>query len=135
MMTQDVRFAARMLVKRPGFSSIAILTLALGIGASTAIFSVVHSVLLRSLPYPEPDRILQLYETANGAVMTFSPLNYLDWKAQARTFESIAAYAHRSVTLTGATEAERLDAAAVRADLFAVLGVPPFLGRTLEPAD
>ena len=135
MLTQDLRFAARMLVKRPGFSSIAILTLALGIGASTAIFSVVHSVLLRPLPYPEPDRILQLYETANGAVTTLSPPNSLDWKAQATTFDRIAAYRPDSVTLSGAAEAERFDAAYVGADLFAVLGVRPLIGRTLEAAD
>lgn len=135
MLMQDVRFAARMLVKRRGFSAIAILTLALGIGASTAIFSVVHSVLLRPLPYPEADRILQLYETAKGGLSTLSPANFLDWKREARLFQSMAAYRPGSVTLTGGAEAERLPCAFVDADLFAVLRVPPLMGRALEAAD
>jgi putative ABC transport system permease protein len=135
MLIQDVRFAARMLGKRPGVSAVAILTLALGIGGSTAIFSVVHSVLLRPMPYPGADRVVQLFETANGALTTLSPPNFLDWKAQARSFDSMAAFRVASVTLTGTAEAERLPATFAGADLFPVLRVPPARGRTLEAAD
>ena len=134
-MRQDARFALRMIARRPGFSAVAILTLALGIGGSTAIFSVVHSVLLRPLPYPEGDRVVQLFETTNGGLSTISPPNLLDWKAQSRSFEAIAAFQQTSVTLSGAGDAERLPGAMADPSLFAVLRVPPARGRTFEEGD
>ncbi len=133
MVTQDVRFAARMLWKNPGFTAVAILALALGIGANTAIFSVVQAVLLRPLPYADPGRIVELKETALGRLQSIAPPNFADWKAQARSFESMAAYTDAAATLNGFGAPEQIDAAAVGADLFHVLGVTPMLGRGFQP--
>src|SRR4030095_12210188 len=101
MVTQDVRFAARMLWKNPGFTAVAILALALGIGANTAIFSVVQAVLLRPLPYADPRRIVELKETPLGRLQSIAPPNFADWKGQARSFESMAAYNDAAATLNG----------------------------------
>ena len=133
MLLQDVRFAVRMLRKHPAFTAVATLALALGIGASTTIFSVVHGVLLRPLPFVDPDRIVELSETAEGRLLTISPPNLIDWKAQNRSFETIGAYNDGRTTLTGGFEPEELDAALVGADVFKVLGVTPLLGRTFTP--
>jgi putative ABC transport system permease protein len=133
MFSQDVRFAVRLLWKNPGFTAVAVLALGLGIGANTAIFSVVQAVLLRPLPYIAPDRIVELKETALGRLLTIAPPNYLDWKTQSRSFESMAAYNPATATLNGAGEPEQIDAAAVAADLFHVLGVTPLLGRGFLP--
>ena len=130
MLIQDVRFALRMLRKNPAFTVVASLALALGIGASTAIFSVVHGVLLRPLPYADQSRIVELNETAEGRLLTISPPNLIDWKAQNRSFDAIGAYNDGRTTLTGGFEPEELDAAMVGADVFKVLGVAPLLGRT-----
>ena len=132
MLMQDLRYALRMLWKHPGFTAVATITLALGIGANTAIFSVVHAVLLRPLPYNGPDRILALNETARGSVTTISPPNLMDWKAQNTTFSAIAAYEDTTVTLSGGFEPEQLDAALVGVELFEVLGVAPMRGRGFE---
>jgi putative ABC transport system permease protein len=130
MLLQDVRFAVRMLRKNPAFTAVATLALALGIGASTTIFSVVHGVLLRRLPFADQDRIVELSETSEGRLLTISPPNLIDWKAQNRSFEAIGAYNDGRTTLTGGFEPEELDAALVGADVFRVLGVAPLLGRT-----
>ena len=135
MLFNDLRFAARVLRKNLGFTAVAVLTLALGVGANTAIFSVVHAVLLRTLPFPQPDRILELNETARGSMLTLSPPNLLDWKAQNTTFSAIAAYSESTTTLSGGSEPEQLDAAEVGAELFAILGVPPMYGRVFNAAD
>jgi putative ABC transport system permease protein len=130
----DVTFAARMLVKSPGVTAAALAALALGIGANTAIFSVVHAVLLRPLPYDQPARIVRIYESARGSLQAVSPPNYLDWKAQARTLDHVAAFQDGTMTLGGATP-EQLDAGFVGADIFSALGVAPLLGRAFSARD
>jgi putative ABC transport system permease protein len=116
------------LAKSPGLTAAALTALALGIGANTAIFSVVYAVLLRPLPYDQPARIVRIHESARGRLQAVSPPNYLDWKAGTRTLESLAAFQDRTMTLGGTTP-ERLDAGFVGADMFRVLGVSPILGR------
>jgi putative ABC transport system permease protein len=136
---QDIRYAFRMLRKQPGFSAIAILTLALGIGANTSIFSVVNAVLLRPLPYPEPDRLVLIRERTNlfdsGSV---SLPNYLDWRASQRGFTDLALFRRGDANLSGATsdvEAERVSSARVSYNFLSVLGVPPELGRDFDESD
>src|SRR5262249_13961706 len=107
---QDLRYGARMLMKQPGFTLAAALTLALGIGANTAIFSVVNAVLLRSLPYPAPDRLVIVNPAKGG--------DFLEWRDQAKAFEQIGAYDTDTVDLIGSGEAERVSAGIVSADLF-----------------
>jgi putative ABC transport system permease protein len=128
---KDIRFGVRSLLKRRGFTSIAVLTLALGIGACTAIFSVVDGVLLRSLPYPQAERIVQLRElNSTGGQMRFAEPNYLDLRARSRTFEAIAQYSGGTTTVTGGSEPARAMRFRVSGDFFRVLGIQPFLGRT-----
>jgi putative ABC transport system permease protein len=131
---QDLRYGARALLKQPGFSLIAILTLALGIGANTAIFSVVNAVLLRPLPYRAPNQVVQVWEhnrPKNKPRGTVAPANFLDWKAQNRSFEGMAAYdTFPSFNLTGVGEPERMQAVRVSTDLFPLLGVGAVVGRT-----
>jgi putative ABC transport system permease protein len=126
-LVQDLRYGVRMLRRNPGFTFVAVLTLALGIGANTAIFSMVNAVLLRSLPYRDPDRLI-IVNPANGG-------DFLEWRDQARAFEQIGAYDTDTVDLIGGGEAERLPAGIVSADLFAMLGVAPALGRTFMPEE
>ena len=131
---QDLRYGFRMLLKRPGFTAVAMLTLALGIGANTAIFSVVNAVLLRPLPFYQPDR-LAIFYGANRQMGFSGPwavcdTDYPDWKTQSDSFGRIAAFHRMLFNLTEAGEPERLKAAAVDADLFSLLGVQPALGRT-----
>ncbi|HZS07626.1 MAG TPA: ABC transporter permease [Blastocatellia bacterium] len=127
---QDVRYGLRMLLRQPGFTLIAIITLALGIGANTAIFSVVNGVLLRPLPYEEPDRLVLVNETAtNFGEMSISYPNFTDWRAQNHVFEKIGVWNRENYNLTGSGEVERLRAAQMSADLFAALRVKAALGR------
>jgi putative ABC transport system permease protein len=135
MLTQDLRFALRMLWKNPGFTSVATIALALGIGANTAIFSIVHAVLLRPLPFHEPERILELTETARGGPITIAPPNLLDWKARNTSFSAIAAYDDAVATLTGAGEPEQIDVGLGDAELFPILGIHPLAGRTFVADD
>src|SRR5215510_9930643 len=135
---QDVRYALRMLVKNPAFTAIAVVALALGIGANTAIFSVVNAVLLRPLPFKHPEQLVMVWE--NAAHLGFpkdtpSPANFLDWQKQAQSFSGMAAMAERSFNLTGVGEPERLEGRRVSANLFELLGVPARLGRTFVPDD
>jgi hypothetical protein len=119
---QDLRYAARMLGKNPGFTAVAVLTLALGIGANTAIFSVVHAVLLRPLPYPEPNRLVWLSERGpdwDGAPIAYP--NFQDWRSQQNVFEHVGVYKWESAALTGLDEAAQLQGARVSADLLAAL--------------
>jgi putative ABC transport system permease protein len=133
---QDQRYGFRTMLKNPGFTLIAIFTLALGIGANTAIFSVVNAVLLRPLPYPDHDRIVTIgnYRTNQNHV-NVNGADFLDWREQAKVFEQIAAFATDTVDLTGSGEPERLTAALVSADLFQVLGIGPAYGRAFTPAE
>lgn len=128
---QDIRFAVRMLAKNWSVSAIIVVVLALGIGANTAIFSVVNAVLLRPLPYADPDRLVRLSEDSPQVPqMSISYPNFLDWREQNKIFTGIAAMQFRSLNLTGKDEPERLAARAVSAELFDVLGVQLALGRT-----
>jgi putative ABC transport system permease protein len=127
---QDVKFGIRMLLKNPGITGIVILALALGIGANTAIFSVVNSVLLRPLPYEDPDKLVFLNEkSAVLDEMSISYPNFEDWRAQNRSFEKMGVYNRSSYNLTGVGEAERIVTGQVSADLFSALRVNAALGR------
>ena len=133
---QDVRYAARQLRRSPAFALVAVLTLALGIGATTAIFSVVHGVLLRPLPYRAPERLVRIFSFSDHGRGSVSPLDFADWRDQARSFEGIAAISDVTLTLTArGAEPERLDGASVSANLFSVLGVRPTVGRAFAPGE
>jgi len=134
---QDLRFGLRMLRKHPGFSLIAVLTLALGIGANTAIFSVVNAVLLRPLPYSDPSRLVLLGNRWNGfEFAAVSLTEYLDYRARSTSFEELASYQQSSANLsTGAGEPERVQSASVTATLFSVLGVDAVWGRAFSPRE
>jgi len=127
---QDVRYGLRVLWKSPGFTTIAVLTLALGIGVNTSLFSVVNGVLLNPLPYPEPDRLTMLYSrTADFQESSVSYLNFLDWQKDNRSFAEMAAFRNEQFNLTGQGEAEHLRGHAVSAGYFSILGAKPVLGR------
>ena len=131
---QDLRFAARMLRKSPGFTSVATLTLALGIGASTSIFSVVDAVLLRALPYPNPEQIVRVWEQSpDGHRMNLADPNFDDFLAQNNTLDSLAVYGFGLSSVSGGSEPVRLNIAAVSSHFFQVLGVAPFRGRAFAP--
>ena len=133
---QDSRYALRMLRRNPSFSVAAIFTMALGIGANTAIFSVVNVALVRPLPYPEPERLISLSDTVQGMKNWPSTyLNYLDWKRQNRVFENLAAYQGDSFNVDHGDGVEHVRAWNVSAEFFRTLGVRPFLGRDFLPED
>jgi predicted permease len=135
---QDLRYALRTLAKKPAFTSIAIVAIALGIGANTAIFSVVNAVLLRPLPFKNPEQLVMVWENATHLGFpknTPSPPNFIDWQRQNTVFTGMAAMSERSFNLTGVGEPERLDGRRVSANLFDLLGVPALLGRTFVPDD
>src|SRR5687768_9572077 len=131
---KDVRFALRSLLRRPAFTAIAVITLALGIGANTAIFSVVHGVLLQPLPYPESEQLVSLRQS-NVTISPaqpdaqIAPGNFLEWQRQNTSFASLAAYRTVSYNLTGDGNPERLLAGRVSFGLFKLLGAQPVLGR------
>ncbi|MDQ3684029.1 MAG: ABC transporter permease [Acidobacteriota bacterium] len=131
---QDIRYAARMLWKNPVMTFVAIVALALGVGANTAIFSVVNAVLLRPLPYEDPDRLVRLSEhSPQVPQMSISYPNFLDWREQNQVFSGLAATQFRSLNLIGVDEPERLPGRAVSANFFDVLGVKPAAGRSFSP--
>jgi putative ABC transport system permease protein len=136
-MLNDFRYALRQLIKAPSFTIVAILTLALGIGACTAIFSVVNTVLLRPLDYPDPDRLVIIRETQLPKFPEFSvsPPNYIDWEKQAKSYEYLAATTSASLNLTGEGEPQRLIGLKATAHYFDVYGVKPILGRMLLPEE
>jgi putative ABC transport system permease protein len=136
-MLNDFRYALRQLIKAPSFTIVAVLTLALGIGACTAIFSVVNTVLLRPLDNPDPDRIVIIRETNFPKFPEFSvaPPNYIDWEKQAKSYEYLAAYGRAALNLTGEGEPQRLIGVKVTAHYFDVLGAKPILGRMLLPEE
>jgi predicted permease len=134
---QDLRYGARMLRKKPGFALVAVLTLALGIGANTAIFTVIYGVLLRPLPFNDADRIVWMWGTVRdrGNRASVSPLDFLDYRARSQSFEEFAASISIPISfnLTGSGEPERLSGAAVTTNYFAALGARPLLGRSFVP--
>src|SRR2546423_4105953 len=137
-LTHDIRYALRVLAKNPAFTIIAVIALALGIGANSAIFSVINAVLLRPLPFKHPEQLVMLWENAAHTGFprnTPSPANFLDWQKQAQSFTGMAAMVERSFNLTGVGEPERLDGRRVSANLFDLLGIPAQLGRTFVPDD
>jgi predicted permease len=133
---QDIRYGFRMLRKSPGFAAVAIITLALGIGANTAIFSVVNGVLLNPLPYPQPQQLVALYQrTLQFTEASIPYLNFLDWQRENRSFSALAAYRHEDLNLTGMGEPERVKAEMVSASFFPLLGVKPIVGRTFTETE
>ena len=128
---QDLRYAARTLIRRPGFTIVAVTALALGIGATTAIFSVVNGVLLRPLPYADPDRIVVLLHDARNPV---SPANYLDWKRQNTVFASVGAAEYWAGNVSGDAP-ERVQGLRVTSDVLAMTGIRPLMGRLMRPED
>ena len=130
---QDLRYGARILLKQPAVTLIAVVTLALGIGANTAIFSLVHSILLRPLPFRDPDQVVRLIQASPKLGLDrwgVSQANFAAYREQNRTFESVALYNSSAINLTGVGEPERLPMTNVTADFFKVFGVSPLLGRT-----
>lgn len=135
-LAQDLRYALRQLKKNPGFSALAIGTLALGIGASTAIFSVVYGVLLRSLPYYKPDRIVQIWEVnSSGSHMNFDDPNFEDMRDQAHSFEYTAQMYSIEAAVSVGHEPDRINVAHVSKDFFSVMGVQPVIGRLFVPEE
>jgi putative ABC transport system permease protein len=133
---QDLRQGARSLFKQPTFTIVALITLALGVGANTAVFSVVHAVLLQSLPYRDADRLAMVWETRRSNPSGQNVINmgnFFDWKEQNRVFEDMAAFGGASVNLTGDGEPEKIPSQIATTNLFNVLGVNPILGRTFAP--
>ncbi len=134
---QDLRFGARMLARNPAFTFVAVMTLALGIGANTAIFSVVNAVVLRPLPYMDPDRLVMIWEDNTKEGVSDYPISapdFLDFQKQSTTFQEIGAVSPRwNLTLTGSGDAERVHAQYASASLFSTLGVSPVLGRVFLP--
>src|SRR5712671_134090 len=128
----DLRYGFRLLIKSPGFTSIAVLALALGIGANTAIFSLVDRVLIRPLPYAAADRLVMVWEDASFLSFprnTPAPANYVDWKAQNQVFTDMTATRYTTASLTGDGQPEQLSGRRVTPNFFDVLGVQPAVGR------
>ena len=136
-MTKDIRFALRTLLKRPGFTAVVILVLSLGIGSTTAIFSIVDALLLRSLPYPHADRLVQLREVnAKGNQVNFAGANFYDLVAQNRSFKHLAVSAGSyPLVVTGGSEPSRARVSYASSDFFAAMGVPPLVGRSFVPEE
>jgi predicted permease len=136
ILRQDLRYTVRALRRAPGFALTAILVVALGIGANTAAFSLADFVLLRPLPYPQPERLVKLWQTVPGYQMELSPLNYRDWKAMATSsFSGIGAYWEGAVNLVGVGEPRRLNSTGVTPDLLPLIGVNAAIGRVITPSD
>ena len=133
---QDLRYAARVLLRSPGFTVVAAATLALGIGANTAMFSVIRGILLKPLPYTEPDRLFRVYEESVPGVPEFpvSPGNFLDYRRESQSFEALAAYQREDLQL-GGDRPEQLRGMRVTAGFFALLGYSAALGREFTAAD
>ncbi len=137
----DVRHALRVFVRTPSYAVAVVAVLALGLGANTAIFTIVNAVLLRPLPFDDPDRLVRLFHippqsTFPGmATFSLSPANFLDWQRESQSFEGMAAYSFRQMTLTGSGNAEALRAGVVGPDFFRIVGTQPMLGRTFLPEE
>src|SRR6516225_3822592 len=131
----DIRFGVRLLVKRPGFTAVAVLTLALGIGASTAIFTVVDTMLLRPLPFSEPSRLVRLWESAPSRGYfrnVVNPFNFLDWRDNTRSFEGMAALSGGMTNLSSHGEPIAVPGLQVSPEFFSILRVAPLMGRTFS---
>jgi len=138
MLFQDFRYALRSLAKNPGFTTAAVVTLALGIGANTAVFSLVRGILLRSLPYPRSERVVAVYGTnavKSALPITASPPDFLDWRAQNRSFTTMGAYTTSDYALSEGGEAEWLHGTMATPGLFEALGVAPLHGRAFGDAE
>ena len=134
-MIRQLQFAFRQLIKNPAFSAVAILTLALGIGANTATFSIVNAVLLRPLPYPDADRIMVLNESSGpGQDYSVALPDYFDWQKENTVFEHLAATHKESRNLSGipGRDPERVSCASVTRNFFKIIGLPPQIGRTFQ---
>lgn len=134
-MGKDIRFAVRMLRKSPGFTLMAVVALALGIGANTAIFSVVNAVMLSRLPFQNPDRLAMIWERHTGKTNVVNPLNFIEWKDRNRSFERIVAFIAFPLSLTGDGEPEQVDAMEVSSGFFEILGIRPIAGRWFTPQE
>ncbi len=138
---QDLRYALRMLLKAPGFTVVAVATLALGIGANTAIFSLVSAVLLRPLPFPDPDRLVLVWDDVSVqtkgrfSLTEPAPADYAAWKAQSQSFTDMACMTWATYNLTGIDQPQKLEGVRTTANVFNVLGMQPLVGRTLVPGD
>jgi predicted permease len=133
---QDLRYGARTLRKSPGFAAVAILTLALGIGVNTALFSVVNGVLLNPLPYPQPNQLVELWwDRTPGQHSSVPYLNFLDWQKESTAFSAVGAYLQDNMIVTGAGEPERVDGVKISANFLDLLGVKPLLGRSFRPEE
>jgi putative ABC transport system permease protein len=138
MLLQDIHYGIRMLLKQPGFTAIAVITLALGIGVNTSIFSVVNAVLLTPLPYEESERLMALWESQPKNNLKQQPVslpNFNDWREQSQSFEQIAAYRNFAFTLTGDGEPERINGARVSTNFFELLKLKPVAGRSFMESD
>ena len=134
----DVKYGARGMVRSPGFAIVALLTMALGIGANTAMFSIVNGVVFNPLPYPEQDRVVRLWEsypTQGWETFSISPLNFWDWQEQNRSLELLAAYLRNSAIYSGGDRPETLNSYRVTEDFLTILGGDPFLGRGITRED
>ncbi len=135
-LTKDLRYAVRMLLKGRMVTVIALLALTLGIGANTAIFSVINAVLIKPLPYPQPEQLVRVYEKSpQFEQMSVSYLNFLDWQRESKAFEHMAVFRHQSFNITGGAEPERVNGRLISADFLATLGVRPAMGRDLRAED
>jgi putative ABC transport system permease protein len=137
---QDIRYSLRALKRTPAFTAASVIVLALGIGASTSIFTVVNAVLLRPLPYPESDRLVMLWETnprfqIAGDALPVTPGSFMDWREENSSFEQVAAFGSSQLNLSGGGEPERVACASVSANFFALMRVAPMLGRGFDDAD
>jgi len=138
LLVRDTGFALRTALRSPGFSITAITVAALGIAAATTVFSLADHILIRALPFPEPDRLVKLWEDQSKLGFSrnvVAPANFRDWKAESTSFSAMAAYRSLSVNLSGTGEPERLEGAAVNAAMFPILGVAPLIGRTMTEAE
>src|SRR5258705_4171129 len=133
---KDISYGIRSLLKQPGFTAVVVITLALGIGVNTAIFSLVHAVLLRPLPFADSDRLVVVKaqnDKTGETLPSVSPADFFDWKSQSQSFSNAAAYSGWSITLLEGEVSELIPATRVTDEFFSTLGVPPLLGRTFTP--
>src|SRR5215216_2685395 len=135
---KDISYGIRTMIKKPGFTAVAVVALALGIGANSSIFSVVNAVLLRPLPFKNPDQLVIINETVRRETVETRPASYpdfIDWRNQNQSFEDIAAFDSPTFSLTGTNEPERIPGEIVSASYFPILGIQPAVGRTFLPEE